>query len=1377
MTLKKLIRIKLAIIALALFIGSSVLTEIANAQTYPPLPNWNYNYMVIARWTVQTQAGVLVWEETNNRTQKQIGQISTPIQLTSAATYRTAIAGLYWYTGSCCYPMNAYMWIDWNANGSFNDAGELFFNYNFRSGTEAQIGTASLPWVSFTVPTSAQGKTFRARVCAQYAYYGYPPVTGTASYYGDGGDLLLTVPKPPADAGTTAITTPSGAFSKGNQNITVRIKNYKPEPLTTCRIVWRIDEGLGTESSNTYSWSGSLAQNNETDVVVGTYNFSQNRTYTLDAFTEFPNDLNDQNPANDRGAVRRFVAPALSPGTYYIGAYGGSSNTFATVNDLTDYLSLAGLLGDGVLEVVFPTQNPGPAIFDLGSTPIIIGSYPSVGTNTVQFRSLSNDPDDVIIQFLADGTNPYLMSLNSVSNTSIKGLTFDVSGGTTHGGIINLDNCDGVVIENCIFENVENALEDNNCTSINLTNSYDVKINYNEFWNGSVGINESGFCPRKFEITYNLFEDVTWKCIQLYGISSGTPCTENIVKIDTNKFTGNNYYANYGISSTNGTEITRNTFTGFLGSSPSDAVIYVTNTDPTNFTGETVIDKCYLTSSITDIHGIYADGIPDLSITNSRVTVNDVPGGGNAVNSVTIYNSGSSSTPVYIQKNQFAYGTTADLMTTFPSVNDNCIYLDNSNARVYYNDIDLNSGGGNIYSILTTNNSQGYIANNQIASVDALCVFLDNSQMGVYYNSIANQNNSSATLVINGGANIVRRNIVQNEGLGPAIVVSTAGGNTLDENNYFSKNYSPSVEIGNWEGISCADSTAWWAASGQDVNSSFIEIEFFNFAQFNLGLNTFSEELVFDDPIDFGDPALDAEIQNIDYLGQTRYSYFMGSENIVPEVFITGQPVGVMDCIGETGYFLGTTAYVTRGVQARYEWFKDGFSLKDLYENPTDDWAEKASIYLDSLPFADTAAPGLNFAMEGTYRCFVRGSGAEPKWTNSVLVNALSDAVITREPEDVRVDDGGTAVIEVEAHIVADEGVDDPLYQPEVQWYFANASRDSVKNDLHVDGHFSGAQSTILTIRNIDQGLIDGDLQDGLFVELKGSCNSLTSQTVFVKLLPTPYINEDPVNTSACQGTVATFEVDATSSDPDATLEYAWRKDGTIIPGAITPTLTLTAVTAADAGSYDCVVTVVPGGKSVTSAPATLTIVAPVTITLQPTAQNVAEGNPFTLLLTATGEAPITYQWAKDGTDIPGATQTTYSVTSASMTNAGVYTCKVTNVCGTVTSNPATVTVTTGGIVDVPDYTKDGFALTNNEPNPFTDNSRFGFFAPKASYVRLAITDVFGREVAVLVDNTVETGWNYLDINASELQLSSGVYYYTLTSNNDSITKKMVVVR
>ncbi|WKL03689.1 immunoglobulin domain-containing protein [Paenibacillus amylolyticus] len=113
-----------------------------------------------------------------------------------------------------------------------------------------------------------------------------------------------------------------------------------------------------------------------------------------------------------------------------------------------------------------------------------------------------------------------------------------------------------------------------------------------------------------------------------------------------------------------------------------------------------------------------------------------------------------------------------------------------------------------------------------------------------------------------------------------------------------------------------------------------------------------------------------------------------------------------------------------------------------------------------------------------------------------------------------------------------------------------------------------------------------------------------------------------------------------------------------------------------DAGNYTVVVTNTAG--NVTSNAAVLTVnPAPVSpaITSQPSDQTVTEGQTATFSVTASGDAPLSYQWKKNGTDINGATSSTLTVTNAQKVDEGSYTVEVTNTAGNVTSNAALLTV------------------------------------------------------------------------------------------------------
>ena len=82
-------------------------------------------------------------------------------------------------------------------------------------------------------------------------------------------------------------------------------------------------------------------------------------------------------------------------------------------------------------------------------------------------------------------------------------------------------------------------------------------------------------------------------------------------------------------------------------------------------------------------------------------------------------------------------------------------------------------------------------------------------------------------------------------------------------------------------------------------------------------------------------------------------------------------------------------------------------------------------------------------------------------------------------------------------------------------------------------------------------------------------------------------------------------------------------------------------------------------------------------ITTQPADQTVIVGRKATFSVIASGRAPLSYQWRKNGTDISGAIDSTYTTApTRDSDNGTVFTVVVTNSLGSVTSNNATLTVT-----------------------------------------------------------------------------------------------------
>jgi hypothetical protein len=137
-------------------------------------------------------------------------------------------------------------------------------------------------------------------------------------------------------------------------------------------------------------------------------------------------------------------------------------------------------------------------------------------------------------------------------------------------------------------------------------------------------------------------------------------------------------------------------------------------------------------------------------------------------------------------------------------------------------------------------------------------------------------------------------------------------------------------------------------------------------------------------------------------------------------------------------------------------------------------------------------------------------------------------------------------------------------------------------------------------------------------------------------------------------------------------------KNGVAISGANSSNYSTPVTTITDNGAHFSVsVSNVSGTASSNSALLTVTapIIAPA-ITLQPMAQSVTAGQAATFSVAATGTAPMTYQWSRNGSPIIGATSSVYTTALTAVSdNGSQFTVRVSNSAGSVVSIPATLTV------------------------------------------------------------------------------------------------------
>ena len=236
----------------------------------------------------------------------------------------------------------------------------------------------------------------------------------------------------------------------------------------------------------------------------------------------------------------------------------------------------------------------------------------------------------------------------------------------------------------------------------------------------------------------------------------------------------------------------------------------------------------------------------------------------------------------------------------------------------------------------------------------------------------------------------------------------------------------------------------------------------------------------------------------------------------------------------------------------------------------------------------------------------------------------------------------------------------------------------------HDGTNIPGAVSTSLGVANArttDQGIYDVLVSDGL--------TTIPSFGAALFVNSPPFITAEPLSQILPPGTNVTLSLVFEGSGP---LAFQWRRNGVVLPGATEPTLTLTNLSAAQAGAYS--VTISNVFASVISGTALITVGIPPVINTQPLGQAAPIGTNILLSVGATGVAPLTYQWFFAGLPITGAVGPTLALTNPQAANSGTYHAQVSDGTITINSSNALVRVFTP------------FTLA---PPRFTNNSSFSF--------------------------------------------------------------------
>jgi alpha-tubulin suppressor-like RCC1 family protein len=295
-----------------------------------------------------------------------------------------------------------------------------------------------------------------------------------------------------------------------------------------------------------------------------------------------------------------------------------------------------------------------------------------------------------------------------------------------------------------------------------------------------------------------------------------------------------------------------------------------------------------------------------------------------------------------------------------------------------------------------------------------------------------------------------------------------------------------------------------------------------------------------------------------------------------------------------------------------------------------------------NLPGATTATLVLSNAQPsqtGTYALVV--SNAFGAVTNSDLAFNVLPFLIQAPPQSQTVAGGTTATFGVTAFGQGPFGY---------HWQFNGTN-------------LAGATNNSLVLTNVQMN------QAGMYsVVISNAIGTVTSPNASLGVVPL-FITAQPQSLSTYVGGQANFSATTSGKGP---YSYQWQFNGTNLPSATNNPLVLTNVQLGDAGPYSVAVTNAFG--AVQSSNALLTVV-PILLTAQPQSQAGFLGQTINFTVAAQAGVALSYQWQFNGSDLPGATTSSLTLTNCQYGRSGTYRLVVNTAAATTNSADASLTV------------------------------------------------------------------------------------------------------
>ncbi|MBN1181861.1 MAG: immunoglobulin domain-containing protein, partial [Bacteroidales bacterium] len=327
-------------------------------------------------------------------------------------------------------------------------------------------------------------------------------------------------------------------------------------------------------------------------------------------------------------------------------------------------------------------------------------------------------------------------------------------------------------------------------------------------------------------------------------------------------------------------------------------------------------------------------------------------------------------------------------------------------------------------------------------------------------------------------------------------------------------------------------------------------------------------------------------------------------ENQGSLVDITKHPVSKLVCEGDSVAF-----YIITNDEANYQWLKDG----DTIAGETND-----TLIVSNITSSN----------EGTYNCYA-SNGYGTNESNGAVLNVKSKPKILANPVNQFITDGDQVSIEVA--VTGTEPITHEWYASDtIISAFTSAGFEYAVFDTTKEGDYK-----LISTNSCGQDSTD---EFSLYVEPSASVQN--NDTLFC------------VGDTVILTTYAGF-----------TATYQWRKNGSNLSGKTTANLSLDSITANDEGNYTCLVSGDYG--AVETSPIFISVNEPPVIISQPASAFIEEGDEVDPTVVASGTSPLAYSWLCNDTIIPTANNSTFNISSFAEANEGIYHSKITNTCGT----------------------------------------------------------------------------------------------------------------